>query len=113
MAEIAIKAQLSYLRISPRKVRRVVNTIRGRKVEEALDILKFTSMASAIDLSKLLRSAVANADRKGGVDLDNLYLKSIWVTGGPIIKRYLARARGSASRINKRTSHVTVVLEEK
>lgn len=108
-----IKAQLSYLRISPRKVRRVVNTIRGRKVEEALDILKFTSMASAIDLSKLLRSAVANADRKGGVDLDSLYLKSIWVTGGPIIKRYLARARGSASRINKRTSHVTVVLEEK
>ena len=113
MAEREIKAQLSYLRISPRKVRRVVNTIRGRKVEEALDILKFTSMASAIDLSKLLRSAVANADRKGGVDLDNLYLKSIWVTGGPIIKRYLARARGSASRINKRTSHVTVVLEEK
>lgn len=111
MAEI--KAQLRYLRVSPRKVRRVVDSIRGRKVEEALDILRFTTMASAPDLSKLLQSAVANADRRGGVDLDNLYLKSVWVGVGPIIKRYLARARGSASRINKRTSHITVVLEEK
>ncbi len=111
MAEV--KAKLRYLRVSPRKVRRVVDTIRGRKVEEALDILNFTTMASAPDLSKLIRSALANAGQRGGMDVDQLYLKSIWVSVGPIIKRYLARARGSASRINKRTSHITVVLDEK
>ncbi len=107
------KAKISYLRVAPRKVRLVVDEVRGLPVQRAIDILMFAKKASSIDISKLLKSAVANADKKGGVDVDNLYVKSICVDQGPIIRRYLARARGSASRINKKTSHITVVLEEK
>ncbi len=107
------KAKISYLRVAPRKVRLIADQVRGLPVQRAIDVLTFAKKASAIDLSKLLRSAVANADKKGGVDVDNLYVKSICVDQGPIIRRFLARARGSASRINKKTSHITVLLEEK
>lgn len=107
------KAKISYLRVAPRKVRLVADQVRGMPVQRAIDVLTFAKKASAVDLSKLLRSAVANADKKGGVDVDNLYVKSICVDQGPIIRRFLARARGSASRINKKTSHITVLLEEK
>ncbi|QQR80831.1 MAG: 50S ribosomal protein L22 [Deltaproteobacteria bacterium] len=107
------KAKISYLRVAPRKVRLVVDEVRGLPVQRAIDLLTFAKKASSVDISKLLRSAVANADKKGGVDVDNLYVKSISVDQGPIIRRFLARARGSASRINKKTSHITVVLEEK
>ena len=109
----SVTAKLKYLRVAPRKVRLVVDTVRGLKVQEALDNLTFARKASAIDISKLIRSAVSNADRKGGIDVDNLIVKTIFVDQGPTLRRSLARARGSASRINKKTSHITVVLEEK
>lgn len=107
------KARLRYLRVAPRKVRLVADAVRGLPVQQAIDMLAFARKSSAIDISKLLRSAVANADQKGGVDVDNLVVKTIYVDQGPIIRRFLARARGSASRINKKTSHITVVLEER
>jgi large subunit ribosomal protein L22 len=109
----AVQARIRYLRVAPRKVRLVADQVRGLKVQQAIDLLTFTKKSAARDISKLLRSAVANADRKGGIDVDNLVVGSIWVDQGPIIRRFLPRARGSASRINKKTSHITVVLEEK
>jgi large subunit ribosomal protein L22 len=108
-----VQAKLKHLRVAPRKVRLVADQVRGLPVQQAIDLLRFTTKSAAIDISKLLRSAVANADVKGGIDVDNLVVKSIWVDQGPIIRRFMARARGSASRINKKTSHITVVLEEK
>ena len=108
-----VKAQLRYLRVAPRKVRLVADAVRGLPVQEALDLLAFARKSAAIDIRKLISSAVANADQKGGIDVDNLIVKTLFVDQGPIIRRSLPRARGSASRINKKTSHITVVLEEK
>lgn len=108
-----VKAKLRYLRVAPRKVRLVADCVRGLPVQKAIDLLGFLKKSAAIDISKLIRSAAVNADRKGGMDIDNLFVKSITVDQGPIIRRFLARARGSASRINKKTSHITVVLSEK
>lgn len=108
-----VSAKLRYLRVAPRKVRLVADQVRGLRVQEALDLLTFARKSSAEDIGKLIRSAVANADQKGGIDIDNLIVKTVLVDQGPIIRRFLARARGSASRINKKTSHITVVLEEK
>ncbi len=109
----AVKAHLRYLRVAPRKVRLVADQVRGLPVQAALDILTFAKKSAAQDISKLIRSAVANADQKGGIDVDNLVVRKVDVNQGPTLRRYLARARGSASRINKKTSHITVVLEEK
>ncbi len=111
MAEIQVK--LRHLRVAPRKVQLVADEVRGKGIQQALDLLLFTRKSAAIDISKLLRSGVANANQKKGIDVDNLVVKSIWVNQGPTLRRSLPRARGSASRINKKTSHVTVVLEEK
>lgn len=111
MSEVG--AKLSYLRVAPRKVRLVADLVRGSRIQEALDRLLFTRKSAARDVWKLLRSAVANANQKGGVDVDNLVVKSILVDQGPTIRRSLPRARGSASRINKKTSHIKVVLEER
>jgi large subunit ribosomal protein L22 len=108
-----VRAKLRYLRVAPRKVRLVADQVRGMPVQQALDLLTFARKSAAIDISKLIRSAVANADQKGGIDVDNLVVKTVLVDQGPIIRRFLARARGSASRINKKTSHITVVLEER
>ena len=108
-----VSAKLRYLRVAPRKVRLVADRVRGLPVQQALDALAFARKSGAIDVLKLIRSAVANADQKGGIDVDNLFVKSILVDQGPIIRRFLARARGSASRINKKTTHITLVLEEK
>ncbi|MBI2068246.1 MAG: 50S ribosomal protein L22 [Deltaproteobacteria bacterium] len=105
-------AHLRYLRVAPRKVRLVADTLRGQKVQEALDRLLFSKASSSKDLAKLIRSAVANADKKGGVDIDRLIVRTLYVNEGPILRRSLARARGSASRINKKTSHITLVLED-
>ena len=111
MAEV--QAKLNYLRVAPRKVRLVADQVRGLPVQKAIDFLSFAKKSAAEDICKLIRSAVSNADRKGGIDVDHLFVKSIYVDQGPIIRRFLARARGSASRINKKTSHITVVLGEK
>ena len=106
-------ASLNYLRMSPQKVRLVVDLIRGRAVEEALNILTFSPKAAARPLGKLLKSAVANADQKGGFDLDKLVVKTATVDEGPTWRRWLPRAQGRATRIRKRTSHVTIVLGER
>ncbi len=106
-----VQAKLRYLRVAPRKVRLVADQVRGLPVQQALDLLTFARKSAAYDVLKLLRSAVANADRKGGIDVDKLVVKSVLVDQGPIIRRFLARARGSASRINKKTTHITVTLE--
>jgi len=106
-------ASLQFLRISPRKVRLVADLVRGKNVEEALNILQFTSKSSAKPLAKLVKSAVANADQKGGVNVDKLFLKTIFVDGGPVIKRFMPRAMGRATPVRHRTSHVTVTLDQR
>ncbi len=104
-------ASLSYLRVSPRKVRLVAAQVRGMQVGEALAALKFTSAAAAKPLAKLLRSAVANAEQKGGrVDVDALVVKTLNVDQGPKMRRFMPRAQGRAFRIEKKTSHVYVEL---
>ena len=98
--------------MSPRKIAVVVDLIRGKPVGAALNILRFTKRAAARPVAKLLQSAVANATdlSKGRVDVDALYVKTISVNQGPTSRRYMPRAMGRASRINKKTSHLQVVL---
>jgi len=103
-------AKLSSLRIAPRKVRIVANIVRGKPVGEALGILTFTPKAAALPVRKLLESAAANA-RKAGRDVDTLFVKTITVDQGPTARRFMPRAMGRAFRINKKTSHVHVVLD--
>lgn len=107
------KAVARYIRIAPRKVRLVVDLIRGKEVGEALAILKLTPKAASPVVEKLLKSAIANAEHNYQMDPNKLVVSKIFVDQGPTLKRFRARARGSASRINKRTSHITVVLNEK
>jgi large subunit ribosomal protein L22 len=107
------QATLRYLRMAPRKVRLVADLIRGLRVEEALNILTFSRKRAARPMQKLLRSAVANADVKGGLDLDKLVVAQATVDEGPTWRRWLPRAMGRATRIRKRTSHVTLVLAER
>jgi large subunit ribosomal protein L22 len=104
-------AHLRFLRVAPRKVRLVANEVRGMKVGDALALLKYTPQAAAGHLSKLLRSAVANAEQKGGrVDVDALYVKTLTVDQGPKMRRFMPRAMGRAYRIEKKTSHLYVEL---
>ena len=110
---MAATARVRYLRVTPRKARLVADLIRGKKVQEALDLLSFTNRYVAQDFKKLLKSALANADQKGGMDPDNLFIKTVMVDQGPIQKRYQARARGSAYQVQKKTSHITLILDEK
>ena len=107
------QATLRFLRMAPRKVRLVADLIRGLRVEEALNILTFSRKRAARPMAKLLRSAVANADVKGGHDLDKLFIATATVDEGPTWRRWLPRAMGRATRIRKRTSHVTLVLAER
>ncbi len=106
-------AKLSFARLSPRKTRLVVDMVRGKEIQAALNILRFTPQPSARLVAKLLSSAVANAEQKGVSDVDRLYVKSIFVDGGTVLKRFVPRAMGRASKIRKPTSHITVVLAEK
>jgi large subunit ribosomal protein L22 len=104
-------AHLRFLRVAPRKVRLVADTVRGQKVGDALAMLRYTPQAAAEHLSKLLRSAVANAEQKGGrVDVDALYVKTLTVDQGPKMRRFMPRAMGRAYRVEKKTSHVYVEL---
>ena len=105
-------AKLKYLRIAPRKVRLVADLIRGKRIEEAQNILNFKVKKAALPLLKLLRSATANAKNNFQLDESNLYIAKILVDEGPKYKRWRARARGRAEEIQKKTSHVTVVLDE-
>jgi len=108
-----VKAQARFLRISPRKARLAVDAVRGKRVEEALNILRFASQRSAKVLTKVVRSAVSSAEQNPGIDVDTLYIKKAFVDPGPSLKRWTPRAMGRATRILKRTSHITVVLDEK
>lgn len=107
-----VTAKLRYLRIAPRKVRLVADLIRGKRIEEAQNTLNFTIKKAAIPLLKLLRSAVANAKNNFQLDESNLYIAKILVDEGPKYKRWRARARGRAEEIQKKVSHITVVLDE-
>jgi len=105
-----IKAKLSYLRISPRKVRLVADLIRGKQVQEATGILNFTNKKAARNILKLLNSAISNASNFQ-LNKSDLYVSKILVNEGPVDKRWRARARGQAASIKKRTSHVSIILE--
>ena len=107
------KAVAKYVRIAPRKVRVVMDLIRGKNVAEAFAILKFTPKVGAEVVEKVLRSAVANAENNFGMDVDKLYVSSAFVDQGPTLKRIHPRSRGQAFKILKRTSHVTIVVNEK
>lgn len=107
-----VKAIAKYKRISPLKVRLVVDQVKGKPIEFGLNSLSFMPQKAAGILEKVVRSAVANAEEKG-MDVDDLYIKNIVVDQGPMLKRFRARARGRGTRILKRTSHITVVLAEK
>jgi len=107
------KAIARYVRIAPRKVRLVVDLIRGKKVEEAFAILRHTPRAASPVLEKLLNSAVANAEHNNSLDVNNLVVSEAFVNEGPIMKRFQPHAQGRAFRINKRTSHITLVVSEK
>jgi large subunit ribosomal protein L22 len=108
------KAHLRDFRMAPRKVALVADLVRGKPVGSALNILKFTRKAAARPMAKLIRSAVANATdlSKGLVDVDALYVKTISVDQGTTLRRFMPRAMGRASRINKKSSHVHVVLSD-
>ena len=103
-------ATSKYNRTSARKMRRAVNMIRGQHVAEAQRILRFSGLGASRDVEKLLNSAVANAEQQPGVIADNLMVDRAWVDEGPTLKRYRPRAYGRATRVHKRTSHVTVVV---
>lgn len=102
-----------FIRISPRKLRLVSDLVRGKMVSLAINTLKFTPKRGAKIVYKTLMSAVANAENKGAKDIDNLYVKKIWVDEGPTMKRFMPRAQGRATTIRKRMSHINILLDEK
>ncbi|MFO7296773.1 MAG: 50S ribosomal protein L22 [Caldicoprobacter sp.] len=106
------RAIARYIRMSPRKVRAVIDLIRGKTVNEALAILANTPRAAAKPVMKVLKSAIANAENNMNMSQDNLYVAEIYADQGPTLKRIRPRARGMAYIIRKRTSHITVVLDE-
>ena len=105
------KAVAKFVRIAPRKVRVVLDLIRGKNIAEAFAILKFTPKAGAEVVEKVLRSAVANAENNFDMDVDKLFIKTAFADGGPTMKRIHPRSRGQAFKILKRTSHVTIVVD--
>ncbi len=107
------KAILRYARISPRKVRIVIDLIRNKSVAEAIGILNNTPKAASEYLIKLLNSAIANATNNHNMDAEKLYVAEAFANPGPILKRIMPRAQGRAFRIRKRTSHITLVLKER
>ena len=104
------RASMKYVRTSPRKMRRVIDMIRGQHVEEARRMLRFSPLGASKDVGKLLESAVANAEHAANVPAQNLMVEKAWVDEGPTLRRFRPRAYGRATRVRKRTSHVTVVL---
>ena len=107
------RAIAKYIRISPRKVKIVIDLIRGKQVDQALAILMYTPKAAAPVVLKLLNSAIANAENNLQLNREDLYVAEVFANPGPTLKRYVARSRGSASPMLKRTSHITVVLDTK
>ncbi|HWK24558.1 50S ribosomal protein L22 [Lysinibacillus fusiformis] len=107
------KAIARTVRIAPRKVRLVVDLIRGKQIGEAVAILRHTPKAASPVVEKVLKSAVANAEHNYDLDVNNLVVSEVFVDEGPTLKRFRPRAQGRASAINKRTSHITLVVSEK
>ena len=107
------KAIAKYVRVSPRKAGQICSLVRGKNVDEALAILKFTPRGAAADIAKVVKSAKSNAENNHEMNAENLYIASIVANQGPTIKRFMPRAKGRATMIRKRTSHIEVVLKEK
>lgn len=108
-----VKASLNYARVGPQKCRLVADLVRGQTVDTAIKELTFLNKKSALMIKKLIESAVANADYKKTIDLDKLYVKTITVDEGPVLKRFRPRAQGRATGVRKRMSHINVVLDER
>ena len=108
-----VKAQAKYIRQSPYKVRRVLDLVRGLPVTEAEDMLRLTTRGATEPVAKVLRSAVANAEHNFALDSDDLVVAEAYADEGPTLKRYRPRARGRATRIRKRTSHITIVVSDR
>ena len=113
MSDMAVAtAKATYIRIAPRKVQIVLDLIRNQPVEKAMAILKYTPKAACEPLMKLLKSAIANAENNNNMNVSRLYVAECSVSQGPTLKRIRPRAQGRAFRINKKTSHITLVLKE-
>lgn len=106
------RAVLRYIRITPRKFRQIIPLVKGRNPEEAIAILHSVKKGASKYAIDLLKSAIANAKRKQGVEVSNLYISNLIATGGPMLKRFRAASMGRASMIKKRTSHITVELDD-
>lgn len=106
------KSVAKFIRISPQKARLVADLLRGKNVDLALNTLRFMPKKGARILRKVVESAVANANQNQSIDVDTLYIKKIFIDGGPMLKRIRPRPMGRANRILKRTSHITVILDE-
>jgi large subunit ribosomal protein L22 len=109
--ELRARASARYVRLAPRKVRRVVDLIRGMEAQQALSVLQFAPQAASETVSKVLASAVANAEHNKQLDPESLIVSLAYVDEGPTLKRFRPRAQGRAYRINKRTSHITIEVE--
>jgi len=108
-----VKASLNFARIGSQKARLIADVVRGKDVNEAIRSLTFMKQKGAGLIKKLIESAVANAEDRKTIDIDNLYVKTIWVDMGPAIKRYRPRAQGRAFQVKKKLSHINVILDEK
>jgi large subunit ribosomal protein L22 len=108
-----VKASLNYARVGEQKARLVADLVRGKDVADALKILTFANKKTAGLLKKVIESAVANAEQKKTVDVDKLFVKTVWIDQGPVMKRFRPRAQGRASGVRKRMSHINVVLDER
>ena len=108
-----VKASLKFARIGPQKARLVADVVRGQDVNNAIKTLTFMKQKGAGLIKKLIESAVANAENKKVIDVDNLFVKTIWVDMGPAIKRFRPRAQGRAFQVKKKISHINVILDEK
>lgn len=108
-----VKAKACFVRMAPRKLRLVIDEIRGKNTAEARSILKFCGKRAAVPLIKVLDSAIANAENNYRMNVDSLYICKAFIDQGPTIKRWLPRAMGRASMIHKKTSHITIVVRER
>lgn len=107
-----VTATAKYVKMSPTKARDLANEIKGLSVEDALRVTEFNARKAAVQIGKTLKSAIANAEHNAGLSTEGLIVKNAIIDGGPMMKRFRPRARGSASPIQKKTSHITIVLSD-
>lgn len=111
-AQKQARATAKYVRVTPRKAKKIIDMVRGKNVDDALNILKFSPQAAAKTVAKVVTSAVANAETAYRLKRDALFISEAYANAGPTLKRFRHRAMGRASRIHKRTSHITIVVQE-